>query len=131
MIFLEFSFIFIIGAIGYGSIELLWRGHTHWTMILLGGLCLYVIYLISSRMKDIMVKKALMCAFSITALEFVTGCIVNLRLGWDVWDYSSVPMNLLGQICPKFSLMWLGLSLPCIILSKFIHKTVFAPNFKK
>ncbi len=131
MIFLELSFIFIVGAIGYGSIELLWRGHTHWTMILLGGICLNIIYLISSRMKESMVKKALMCAFSITALEFVTGCIVNIRLGWDVWDYSSMPLNLLGQICPKFSLMWLALSLPCIIFSKIIHKAVFVPNFKK
>ena len=76
------------------------------------------------------IKKAIMCAFSVTALEFVTGCIVNIRLGWDVWDYSSVPMNLLGQICPKFSLMWLALSLPCILISKLIHKAVFVPNLK-
>ncbi len=131
MAFLEFSFIFIIGAIGYGSIELLWRGHTHWTMVLLGGVCLYTIYLISSRMKDSLIKKALMCTFAVTALEFVTGCIVNIRLGWDVWDYSSLPFNLMGQICPAFSIMWLGLCLPCILLSKLIYKTIFVPNFKK
>ena len=131
MAFLEFSFIFIIGAIGYGSIELLWRGHTHWTMILLGGVCLYVIYLISSRMKDSFEKKAVMCTFAVTALEFLTGCIVNIRLGWNVWDYSKLPFNLMGQICPAFSLMWLILCLPCIFLSKSIYKKVFFPNLKK
>lgn len=130
MLILEFSFIFIIGAIGYGSIEMLWRGHTHWTMILLGGLCLYLIYLISSRMKESIIKKAIMCAFTVTTLEFLTGCIVNIRLGWDVWDYSSMPLNLLGQICPAFSIMWLALSLPCILLSKLIYKLIFVPNMK-
>lgn len=82
-------------------------------------------------MKESLVKKAIMCTFAITALEFITGCIVNLRMGWDVWDYSSMPLNLLGQICPAFSIMWLALSVPCIVLSKFIYKAVFVPNFKK
>ena len=130
MVILEFSFIFIVGAIGYGSIELLWRGHTHWTMLILGGICLYFVYMISSRMKDSLLKKAVMCTFTITALEFITGCIVNLRLGWNVWDYSSLPFNLMGQICPAFSVMWLALSLPCIVLSKLIYKLIFVPNMK-
>ncbi len=38
----------------------------------------------------------------ITAVEFAFGCIFNLWLGLNVWDYSDVPYNVLGQICPKF-----------------------------
>ncbi len=131
MVILEFAFIFICGAIGYGSIELLWRGHTHWTMLLLGGVCLYLIYLISTRMREKLWQKLLMCAAAISALEFVVGCLVNLRLGWAVWDYSDMPYNLLGQICPTFSLMWLLLSLPCVYASRLIYTFIFRPNMKK
>ncbi len=110
---------------------MLWRGRTHWTMLLLGGFCLYLIYLISTRMHDRLWKKLIMCSLVVTALEFVVGCIVNLRLGWEVWDYSTMPLNLLGQICPAFSLMWLLLSIPCVYVCRFIHRFVFAPNLKK
>ena len=27
--------------------------------------------------------------------------IVNLAFGWNVWNYSGLPGNLLGQICPQ------------------------------
>ena len=131
MVILEFAFIFICGAIGYGSIEMLWRGHTHWTMLLLGGVCLYLIYLISTRMREKLWQKLLMCAAAISALEFAVGCLVNLRLGWAVWDYSDMPYNLFGQICPTFSLMWLLLSLPCIYASRFIYRFIFQPNMKE
>ena len=33
--FLLFSF----GALGYGLIEILWRGHTHPSMLTAGGIC--------------------------------------------------------------------------------------------
>lgn len=131
MVILEFAFIFIFGAIGYGSIEMLWRGHTHWTMLLLGGVCLYLIYLIATRMHDILWKKLVMCSLVVTALEFCVGCIVNLQLGWEVWDYSTMPFNLMGQICPAFSVMWLLLSLPCLYACRFIHYFIFEPNLKK
>ncbi len=36
-------------------------------------------------------------------------------LGWDVWDYSDLPGNFLGQICPQFAALWCILSGPCIV----------------
>ena len=53
----------------------------------------------------------------ITALEFVTGCLVNLHLGWDVWDYATQPLNLMGQVCIGFSALWFLLSVPVSGLS--------------
>ena len=32
--------IFSTGALGYSLLEILARGYTHWTMTILGGLCL-------------------------------------------------------------------------------------------
>ena len=31
--------LFSIGAVGYGLIEIIWRGYTHWSMLGAGGIC--------------------------------------------------------------------------------------------
>ena len=67
-------------------------------------------------------EKLILCPAVITAVEFVTGCIVNLRLGMGVWDYSFLPFNLMGQICPQFTLIWLGLSFPGLLLCRAMKR---------
>ena len=44
-------------------------------------------------------------ALIVTAYEFTVGLIVNVKLGWDIWDYSSIPFNILGQICPIYTMV--------------------------
>lgn len=45
-----------------------------------------------------------------------TGCVVNLMLGWEVWDYGGLPWNILGQVSLKYSALWLPVSLAGIVL---------------
>ena len=33
----------LIGGTTYFGIEMLWRGHSHWTMALVGGICFVLI----------------------------------------------------------------------------------------
>ena len=113
--------VFALGSILYGLTEILWRGWTHWTMLLCGGLCFTLMYLVSGSELSL-VKKWLLSTCIITTVEFVAGCIVNLRLHWQVWDYSSLPFNLLGQICPRFILMWFALSIPGVALCTLLHR---------
>ena len=56
-----------------------------------------------------------------TALEFLTGCLVNLWLGWGVWDYSGLSGNILGQICPQYFLLWVPVSLVGIVLDDWLR----------
>ena len=99
--------IFILGGAAYGLLETLFRGYTHWTMVLTGGACVLTLYLLSGWLLSMnLVLSAMAGAVIITIYEFCVGVIVNLRLGWDVWDYSSLPGNILGQICPTFTLAW-------------------------
>lgn len=99
--------IFILGGATYGLLETLFRGYTHWTMVLTGGACVLTLYLLSGWLLSMnLVLSAMAGAVIITIYEFCVGVIVNLRLGWDVWDYSSLPGNILGQICPTFTLAW-------------------------
>ncbi len=74
-----------VGGISYGLLELLWRGRTHWTMLLLGGVCFLCIGTIRRKGFSLPLR-SLLCALIVTALEFLTGCVVNLRLHWAVWD---------------------------------------------
>ena len=108
----RYGLFFIIGAIGYAAIEIIWRGHTHWSMMIAGGLAFVLFSIVSERLrgKSILVKAAV-CGLGVTAIEFVFGVIFNLWLKMDVWDYSYMPLNILGQICPLFTLMWAGIAI--------------------
>ena len=64
-------------------------------------------------------------AIGITILEFLTGCVVNRWLGWGVWDYSNLPGNILGQICPQYMILWLPVSLAGIVLDDWIRYRAF------
>ena len=57
----------------------------------------------------------------VTPLEFVTGCIVNLWLGWNVWDYSNIPFNVMGQICLPFSALWVVVSAAAVVLDDWLR----------
>ena len=50
--------------------------------------------------------QALACAVLVTAVELAAGLILNIWLGLDIWDYSHLPFNLWGQICPQFAAVW-------------------------
>ena len=78
------------GGLLYVILELTWRGRSHWTMFLLGGICFAALGLINEILPWSMAlwKQILIGTGIITALEFLTGCVVNLCLGWNIWDYS-------------------------------------------
>lgn len=58
----------------------------------------------------------------ITGVELGTGLIVNDVMKLHVWDYSKLPMNVLGQICLPYSLLWFGLTLPAMALCNIIDR---------
>ena len=99
--------VFSLGAASYGMMEILFRGYTHGTMVLTGGACVLTLYYLSGWLLAMpLIAAAAMGAVIVTFYEFFVGVVVNLRLGWDVWDYSSQPGNVLGQICPVFTGIW-------------------------
>lgn len=124
---IKYVVLFFFGGLVYYLIEILWRGYSHWTMIILGGLCFVVVGLINNILPWNMVieLQALIGAVLITSLEFVVGLIVNVNLGWDIWDYSNVPFNFLGQICLPFSLLWYVLSIIVIFTDDYIRHIFF------
>lgn len=109
----RFTALFAVGGVGYNGLEVLWRGYSHWSMTLLGGLCFHMIGRIYLRLfRRTKTGCCALCALAVTAAEFLTGCVVNRLCRMQVWDYSSLPGNLLGQVCIWYTLLWGLLSLP-------------------
>ena len=103
--------LFAVGGLGYVLIELLWRGRSHPSMFLVGGACFELIGGIDTRYRRwALPVRCALCSVGITAVELVSGCILNRWLGLGVWDYSRMRYNSLGQVCLLYSLFWLLLS---------------------
>ena len=120
--------LFLIGGGIYYLLEVLWRGYSHWTMFILGGLCFVIMGLLNEykfSWNDSLIKQSIISACIITVFEFFTGCIVNLWLGWEVWDYSELPCNLFGQICLYYFMLWIPLSMFGIILDDWIRYILY------
>ena len=112
--------IFLLGALGYPFLEILWRGCTHPTMALAGGLCAVLLYRVNRDLARGSLGLRLLTSCGIVTLtELLFGAVFNLWLGMDVWDYSDLPYQFLGQICLPYALLWGLLSLPvCLFFSR-------------
>lgn len=107
------------GGFIYYLLELIWNGHSHWTMFVLGGLCFRML----SYVRNIKTPIAVQCVLGgtvITLAEFLAGILLNVELKLNIWDYSSLPFNVLGQICLPFTIIWTAISFPAIKIDQFL-----------
>lgn len=75
--------VFVLGGCAYGLLEILFRGYTHWTMVITGGACILTMYHIQGVLMDLpLIAAATAGALIVTAYEFTVGLIVNVKLGW-------------------------------------------------
>lgn len=130
----KYLILLIIGGSIYYLLEVLWRGYSHFTMFLLGGICFILIGLINERSNTShlpLITQQAIATLIITTLEFISGLILNLWLRLNIWDYSSLKYNFMGQICLRFSIIWFFLSLPAILLDDFIRYYLFGEDKPK
>ena len=104
-------------------------------MAVIGGVCFYLIGLINEFLewRTPLVQQCLIACGYVLAVEFVSGCIFNLMLGWHIWDYSQEPFNLLGQVCLKYAILWYFVSAIAIVLDDFCRWILFdeeKPRYK-
>lgn len=132
---LKHIFLFLIGGGIYYGVEILWRGYSHWTMFGLGGIC----FVFAGFQNECISwerpfwKQVLGTEIFVLISEFLTGCIVNLWLKWNVWDYSNLPGNILGQTSWQFAILFMPLCIVAIILDDYIRYWIFKeekPRYK-
>lgn len=117
--------IFVIFGISYVSLELLYRGHSHITMFFVGGLCGLLIGLINEYTPKMpVILQMIIGAIIVTLFELVTGYILNIKLGLNIWDYSNLMFNYKGQISLIFSMLWFLLSYIVIKLDDYIRNEI-------
>ena len=68
--------------------------------------------------------QSVICTVAITATELVAGLILNVWLGLGVWDYAHLPLNLWGQICAQYTLLWYILCLIFIPVFDWLRYSV-------
>ena len=125
--FLKILILFIIGGTIYIVIELLYRGYTHWTMFILGGICFVAIGLLNEKLswKTPLISQSLIGGGIITVLEYITGLIVNIGLGWNIWDYSNLLFNIQGQVCLLFTGIWIIIAVIAIVVDDYLRYWIF------
>lgn len=106
------------GGLLYGLLEILHHGYTHWSMILLAAILCIPLDLANNHIPWEMplALQALLGGLTITAAELVAGLVLNIWLGLAVWDYSGLPGNLWGQICPEYAALWVLLAGIAIVI---------------
>lgn len=119
------ALLILLGGSAYVLIEIMFRGYSHISMFALGGICLALIDLTDRSLCNLSIfSKAAICGLIISAAELAAGIILNIYLKLGVWDYSGLRFNLLGQVCPQFTLIWVALSIPAIHLARAIRRYV-------
>ena len=123
--YLKYTLLFLIGGFAYGTVEIMFRGFSHVSMLIAGGLCFVFIGWINEdqhRNESMsLISQMLISAIVITMVEFAVGLIVNVWLGLDVWDYSNMPYNFMGQICLLYMVIWFFLSLVAIFFDEYLR----------
>ena len=104
----EYLFLWALGGTIYYEFEMIFRGFSHWSMFVLGGICLCFIAWQGKMVhwRDPLWRQTVRCVIFVAAGEFFTGIIVNKWLRLNVWDYSDQPMQLFGQICVPFLIIF-------------------------
>ena len=122
---MEHLILFLIGGSVYYALEMLWRGYSHWSMFIVGGVAFILVGLINEYFTyDIPLwKQCWISMIIITILEFVSGCILNLWLGLDIWNYTV--LDILGQVSLPFMAIWFGLSVVGIVLDDLLRWKLF------
>lgn len=127
---LKYVTLFLIGGLMYYALEVIFRGFSFPAMFVCGGLCFILCGVINEKNRCMpLILQMLVASIGITAIEFAFGLVLNVWLGLGMWDYNNMQGNILGQICPQFTVLWFFLSAAGIVLDDFIRWMFFDEEF--
>lgn len=131
----KYAFLGIIFGTMYYNIEVLAVGYSSIYMFFVGAIASLCCGLINEILdwNTAFLSQMVISAIAITTVEFISGLILNLWLGLNLWDYTGKDGNILGQICAINSIYWFMLSPIALILDDFIRWKCFKeekPHYK-
>lgn len=104
---------------------------THFAMFIIGGLAFILIGGVNEWISWDMAfwKQCLFGTVFVLIIELLSGYVLNVKLGLHIWDYSHLPLNILGQVCPQFAAAWYLLSGFGIVLDDWLRYLLFGEEF--
>ena len=124
---LERVSLFLLGGGAYATLEVAWRGTTHWTMFLAGGVCLCLLQTLADGPLPLAGAAAIGAA-GVSALELAVGTVCRRILRTAVWDYADEWGNVAGLVCPKYTAYWFFLCAWVIFVLRGVESTVYRPQ---
>lgn len=110
----------------YVGMELLWRGWSHWSMFVVGGICFLLIGSIEKVFPNMpLVIQSIFGGCLVTSMELLSGLILNVLLDMHIWDYSGLPMNFMGQVCLSYYFLWIFVSFLAIWADRLLRMGLF------
>lgn len=119
--------IFFMGAL-YLVLEGIWRGWTNISMVVVGGVCGYLVGQLNERpafYNQQMWMQCLLGTIIVLLVEFVSGMILNVYFHLGIWDYSDVWGNIYGQICIPYAFLWFLLMPLAIYMDDYLRHRFF------
>jgi uncharacterized membrane protein len=111
------------GVIFGALIEALYPERVMFAASVIMGIYFAVIHKINRALSDEPIyTRALISTIAITAIELGLGIITNRVLHLHLWDFSDSLFHVLGQICPRESVIRFIIAFPVIYLSKFADR---------
>ena len=123
------ALLFVRGGGGYLAVELAWRGASHWTMFLAGGICLCVLQALAVRPVCLPLAAGAGAA-AVSGLEVCIGLACREVLHIAVWDYSAEWGNLAGLVCPRYCLYWFLLCGWVILVLRVARRFTVRPVYR-
>lgn len=109
------ALLFLICGGIYYSLETIYKMYlhgygSHFSMFILAGLCgVFCIDMINNIYTyelDFSLQ-VLISTFLCTIAEGICGCIINIKMGLGIWDYSNMPGKFFfDQCCIPFTIIW-------------------------
>lgn len=101
------------------------RGFLNGPVCPIYGVGMLIVVLCLWNLRDRPLLLFLGSALLTTALEFVTGFVLERFFHEKWWDYSDMPFNIKGYVCLKFTILW-GLAASFIIgaIHRFIYMLI-------
>lgn len=126
----EALFFICFGGSVYYGLEVIFRGFSHYSMFLCGGISFYLISRLNRRYSSSLhlITRMILCTFLILFMELLFGLVFNLFLHRQVWDYSSHYYHWKGQICLTYAIVWFFISCPVLYLESFFRRWLFSSD---
>lgn len=130
---LKYFTLFIIGGITYYFMEIVYRGYSHFSMIIVGGICFILIGAINevSNKQIPLLLQMILSVLIVDTIELISGIFLNRILLLNIWDYSNLRFNFLGQVSLRSSIAWFFLSILAIYMDDLLRYLLFNEQIPK